>query len=159
MRFFLVDKVTEISLGQSAKGIKCVTLTDPILHDHFPGLPIFPGSLITEGLAQLGGFLLEVTVNQDVNKPMKRAVIGQIEKMKFMNFSSPGDSLEYTAKITSMLETGARVEVEATCQGQKRAVGFLQFYLAEYNSPEISDQRKKLYKLWTRDLNLNMEFR
>ena len=38
MRYFLVDKVTALVAGERASGIKCVTLSDEILHDHFPGL-------------------------------------------------------------------------------------------------------------------------
>ena len=42
MRFILIDKVTELVLGESVTGIKCITATDEVLHDHFPGIPIMP---------------------------------------------------------------------------------------------------------------------
>ena len=51
MRFFLLDKITEYEPKKSAKGLKCITLSDPVLHDHFPGLPLLPGALIMEGVA------------------------------------------------------------------------------------------------------------
>ena len=60
MRYYLIDKVTELSVGRRARGVKCATLTDEILHDHFPDFPMLPGALIVEAAAQLAGFLLEI---------------------------------------------------------------------------------------------------
>src|SRR4029079_7831143 len=64
MRYYLIDKVTELTAGQSARGVKCVTLTDEVVHDHFPDFPMLPGALIVEAAAQLAGFLLEMTFNR-----------------------------------------------------------------------------------------------
>ena len=63
MRYYLIDKVTDLVSGERAKGLKCVTLTDDILHDHFPDYPMLPGALIVESAAQLAGFLLEMSFN------------------------------------------------------------------------------------------------
>src|SRR5207244_2123277 len=46
MRYFLIDKVTEIVPGERIRGVKNVTLSDEILHDHFPDFPVMPGALI-----------------------------------------------------------------------------------------------------------------
>ena len=64
MRFFLIDRVTELVAGERARGIKTVSLSDDVLHDHFPDYPIMPGTLILESAAQLGGFLVEMSVNK-----------------------------------------------------------------------------------------------
>lgn len=52
--FALVDKITDYTPGQWARGIKCVTRTEPFFQGHFPGRPIMPGVLILEALAQTG---------------------------------------------------------------------------------------------------------
>src|SRR5262249_56251763 len=57
MRYFLVDKVTELVPGERIRGVKCVSLSDEVLHDHFPDFPVMPGALIVEAGAQLAGFL------------------------------------------------------------------------------------------------------
>ena len=44
MRYYLIDKVTALQVGTSATGVKCVTLTDEVLHDHFPDHPMLPGA-------------------------------------------------------------------------------------------------------------------
>ena len=73
MRYYLIDKVTELELGERARGVKCVTLTDEVLHDHFPDYPMLPGALIVEAAAQLAGFLLEMTFNRRGRAPAARA--------------------------------------------------------------------------------------
>src|SRR6266478_6488900 len=55
MRYFLLDKVTSFEAGKRASGVKCVTLTEDILHDHFPDYPLLPGALLLESMSQLGG--------------------------------------------------------------------------------------------------------
>jgi 3-hydroxyacyl-[acyl-carrier-protein] dehydratase len=52
--FLLVDRITELVPGKSAKGYKNVTINEPFFQGHFPGHPVMPGVLILEALAQLG---------------------------------------------------------------------------------------------------------
>jgi len=58
MRWFWIDRFIEFESGSYAKSVKNVTLAEEHLHDHFPGFPVMPGSLMIEGLAQTGGILL-----------------------------------------------------------------------------------------------------
>jgi len=53
----LVDRVEDIVLGTSCRGIKAVTINEPFFAGHFPGRPIMPGVLIVEALAQTAGVL------------------------------------------------------------------------------------------------------
>ena len=52
--FALVDKILDYTPGQWARGVKCVTRTEPFFEGHFPGHPAMPGVLILEALAQTG---------------------------------------------------------------------------------------------------------
>jgi 3-hydroxyacyl-[acyl-carrier-protein] dehydratase len=159
MRYFLLDKILSIDVGREAVGLKCVTLTDDVLHDHFPDLPVLPGALITEGLAQLAGFLLEATFNREDSSPPRRAVLEQIEKMKFHFPTGPGDSLTLKATVESLLEDAAQVSVEASVGEQKRARGRLTFAMLAVDSAKISAQRRDIYKIWTRELSNPPAFR
>ena len=59
MRFLLIDRIDEIRPGEFARGVKNVTMSEDFMQDHFPGFPVFPGTLIIEAMAQLGGYLAE----------------------------------------------------------------------------------------------------
>ena len=55
--FLLVDRVIELEINERAVGVKNISINEPFFQGHFPGRPIFPGVLILEALAQLGGIL------------------------------------------------------------------------------------------------------
>lgn len=152
MRFFLFDQVVKVEIGKKAHGIKCITIADETLFDHFPDYPIYPGSLITEGVAQLAGFLLEITFNDSDEKPKKRAVLSLIEKMKFYQTSGPGDRLDYHVQIDSIVDNCAMISIDVLCENEKRAKGKLMFTLLEIDSEKITQQRLEIYKIWTRKL-------
>ncbi len=150
MRYFLIDKVTELVRGERARGVKNVTLSDEILHDHFPDHPIMPGALIVESLAQLAGFLLEMSTNRP-DAPLRRALLVQIQQAKFHETAGPGDRLDLEVSIDSTLEGAAQVTGEARV-GERRIVrASLTFVLKEIKSQKVHDQRKYIYSLWTRD--------
>jgi 3-hydroxyacyl-[acyl-carrier-protein] dehydratase len=60
----LVDRVEDIVLGRSARGIKAVSINEPFFAGHFPGRPIMPGVLIIEALAQTAGVLALKTLGE-----------------------------------------------------------------------------------------------
>lgn len=152
MRYFLIDKVTELVAGERIRGVKCVTLSDPILHDHFPDHPIMPGALVVEAGAQLAGFLLESTFNSQ-GQPLRRALLAQIKNAKFYEPATPGDRLELEVTLTGNLETAAQVDVLVTREGTKVMRGSLTFVMKEIASERVHEQRRYLYELWTRDMD------
>ncbi|HLE11706.1 MAG: hypothetical protein A2504_15590 [Bdellovibrionales bacterium RIFOXYD12_FULL_39_22] len=149
MRYYLLDKITQIKVDESASGIKCISFTDEVLHDHFPDNPIMPGALIVEGVAQLAGFLLEVSYNKSDDN-IVRAVLCQIDKMKFYKMSVPGDQLIYNAKILSKMSDAAQVAVEVFCKEELHAQGKITFQLLPIDSENVNNQRRSLYKIWTK---------
>ncbi len=151
MRYYLIDKVTHLARGKSARGVKCVTLTDPILHDHFPDHPILPGALILEGASQLAGYLLEESLNEE-GRPVRRALLMQVKDARFYETSGPGDRLEFSVEIDSVLDGAARVKATVEADGKKIARADLTFAMKEIDSPALDEQRRYIYKLWTRDL-------
>ena len=57
--FLLIDRVTELKVGESIEAFKNVTIGEHIFEGHFPGHPIYPGVMIVEGMAQAGGIHIE----------------------------------------------------------------------------------------------------
>lgn len=152
MRYFLLDKVTELIPGERAKGLKCVTLTDEVLHDHFPDFPVLPGVLVVEAAAQLAGLLVEATENRDESVPPRRAVLVQIQRAKFHKPAQPSDRLEIVAKLSASLDSAAQVNVEVNIDGELSCRATLQFMLHHIDSPRLHEKRRELYRVWMRDL-------
>ncbi len=89
--FMLVDRVVELVPGSHIKAYKNVTYNEPFFQGHFPGLPIMPGVLILEALAQVGG-LLGVANMEDTSS--KIFLFTGLEKVKFRKQVIPGDRLD-----------------------------------------------------------------
>ena len=62
--FLMIDKVVDIRVGESAVGIKNVTITEPHFQGHFPTEPIMPGVLVVEAMAQTAGVLVVETLGK-----------------------------------------------------------------------------------------------
>ncbi|MBF0537611.1 MAG: 3-hydroxyacyl-ACP dehydratase FabZ [Nitrospirae bacterium] len=93
--FLMVDRVLELVHGESAKGIKNVTINEPFFQGHFPDNPVMPGVLIIEALAQLSGILaFQSGVKGNTVYFMS------IEKAKFRRPVVPGDQLVLDIKVT-----------------------------------------------------------
>jgi 3-hydroxyacyl-[acyl-carrier-protein] dehydratase len=93
----LIDRVLELTRKQRIVAIKNVTINEPFFMGHFPGLPIMPGVLIVEAIAQAGGALLLTEVEDRSNKIM---VFTGIERAKFRRPVGPGDQLRLEVAVT-----------------------------------------------------------
>jgi 3-hydroxyacyl-[acyl-carrier-protein] dehydratase len=93
----LIDRVLELERRQRVVAIKNVTINEPFFVGHFPGLPIMPGVLIIEAIAQAGGALLLTEIEDRRNKVM---VFTGIERAKFRKPVSPGDQLRMEVTVT-----------------------------------------------------------
>lgn len=89
--FLLIDRVKDIKLGESAVGIKNVTINEQIFQGHFPGHPIFPGVLIIEAMAQTAASLVVTTLGPDSEN--KLVYFMTIDDARFRKPVVPGDQL------------------------------------------------------------------
>lgn len=94
--FLLIDRVLELKRKEKIVAIKNVSINEPFFNGHFPGLPIMPGVLIVEAIAQAGGALLLTEVEDRENKLM---VFTGIERAKFRQPVSPGDQLRIEVEV------------------------------------------------------------
>jgi 3-hydroxyacyl-[acyl-carrier-protein] dehydratase len=92
----LIDRVLDLQRKERIVAIKNVTINEPFFNGHFPGLPIMPGVLIVEAIAQAGGALLLTEVEDRTDKVM---VFTGIERAKFRRPVSPGDQLRLEVQV------------------------------------------------------------
>ena len=123
--FLLVDRITECTPGEGAKGLKCVTANEPFFPGHFPGFRVMPGVLIIEALAQVGAVAL---LTQEENQG-KLALFGGIKSARFKQQVRPGDVLELSCQLTARKGPVGFGTAEARVDGQLACKAELTFAL------------------------------
>src|SRR5713226_252903 len=94
----LIDRVLELKRKERIVAIKNVTINEPFFAGHFPNLPIMPGVLIVEAIAQAGGALLLTEVE---DRSDKLIMFTGIERAKFRRPVVPGDQLRIEVELKS----------------------------------------------------------
>ncbi len=113
--FLLVDRVIEYEKGERIVGLKNVTINEEFFVGHFPGMPIMPGVLIVEAMAQVGGLLLMDTVE---NPESKVVYFMSLDKVKFRRPVIPGDQLEFELEMVQMRRSVCRMKGIGRVDGQ-----------------------------------------
>ncbi len=109
MRWTWIDRILELDKGRRIVAVKNVSLAEEHLHDHFeatearPAMPLMPGPLIVEGMAQTAGIL--VGHARDFKE---KVILAKITKAHFDQDVGPGQTLFYTATIERIDESGAQ---------------------------------------------------
>ncbi|MEK9679814.1 MAG: 3-hydroxyacyl-ACP dehydratase FabZ [Rhodospirillaceae bacterium] len=89
--FLMLDRVVDLVPGESAVGLKNVTINEPFFPGHFPTKPIMPGVLIIEAMAQTAAILV---VHSLEDAPENNLVyFMSIENARFRKPVVPGDTL------------------------------------------------------------------
>jgi UDP-3-O-[3-hydroxymyristoyl] glucosamine N-acyltransferase len=97
--FLLIDRVLECKPGDSLTAVKNVTVNEPFFQGHFPGLPLMPGVLILEALAQASGVLAFNTPGHRPGNDSLYLFVG-IDKARFKRLVEPGDQLILHVQFT-----------------------------------------------------------
>lgn len=105
--FLLIDRVIDLTRKQRIVAIKNVTINEPFFAGHFPNMPIMPGVLIVEAIAQAGGALLLTEVEDRDDKLM---VFTGIERARFRCPVVPGDQLRIEVEVKAWRTTAVRME-------------------------------------------------
>ncbi|NPA13964.1 MAG: 3-hydroxyacyl-ACP dehydratase FabZ [Aquificae bacterium] len=120
--FLLVDRILEIEVPKRIVGLKNVTVNEPQFTGHFPGLPIFPGVLILEAMAQVGGILLIESLNLEIGK--YAILYAGVDDARFKRPIVPGDTMiiemealvlkKRLSKMKGVVKVDGKIAAEAT---------------------------------------------
>jgi len=116
--FLLIDRVIDLTRKQRIVALKNVTINEPFFAGHFPNMPIMPGVLIVEAIAQAGGALLLTEVEDREDKIM---VFTGIERARFRRPVVPGDQLRIEVEVKAWRTTAVRMEGIAYVGDKKAA--------------------------------------
>lgn len=132
--FLLVDKVLSCDLNSSTiTAQKNVTINEPFFVGHFPGIPVMPGVLILEALAQTSGILIGLKLEKE-RKQGKLALFLGIEKARFRKPVVPGDTLILHSVFSLITGKGGRTKVKAVVGSKVVAEAECSFALVDKES-------------------------
>ena len=116
--FLLVDRVVECVPGSHIKAYKNVSVNEPFFQGHFPGVPIMPGVLILEALAQTGGLLAAAGMGDLADKLF---LFTGLDGVKFRRQVVPGDRLDLECSNMRMKLKLCKMEARAFVDGKLAA--------------------------------------
>lgn len=114
--FLLIDRVQDIASGESAVGIKNVTINEQLFTGHFPTKPIFPGVLIIEAMAQTAACLVVHSLGPVAEG--KLVYFMSIDGAKFRRPVEPGDRMYIHVRKDRARGNVWRFDCEAKVEGK-----------------------------------------
>ncbi len=111
--FLLVDRIVELDEGRRAVGLKNVSYNEWFFQGHFPGMPIMPGVLIVEALAQVAA----VAALSGASSQGQIPYFAGIDSCRFRRPVGPGDVLRLEAEVMRMRSRSGKARGKAMVDG------------------------------------------
>lgn len=117
--FLLVDRIIEMIPGERVVALKNVTFNEPFFQGHFPEMPVMPGVLIVEAMAQAGGVLYL----SSFPKPETDYVFYfmGIDKARFRKPVIPGDQVIFELELLKARRRAIKMSGRALVDNQRVA--------------------------------------
>lgn len=131
MRWFHVDRFEVLERDKYARAVKCVSLAEEHLHDHFAGYPVVPAALNIETMAQTAGVLAGYTYDFE-----KNVILAKVEKAEFPRLVRPGDKMIVEAWLDEIKPEGCWTHARITVNGEEAATARIIFVHLEDQLPE-----------------------
>jgi beta-hydroxyacyl-ACP dehydratase FabZ len=125
--FLMIDRVLECDDQKKIVALKNVSVNEPCFQGHFPGVPVMPGVLQLEAMAQAGGILLIRAASLESGIPYFMS----IDKCKFRRVIKPGDQMRIEAEITNIRSRSAKFAARVVVDGQLASEAELMCMFAE----------------------------
>ena len=128
--FLLVDRIETYEAMSIATGFKNITFNEPYFTGHFPTNPVFPGVLMIEALAQLGGCIVLAPGEFAVKTPY----LAGIDKARFRRPVVPGDRFSMHVRLVRHRRNIGFVSAEANVDGEFACSAELMFSIVSDTS-------------------------
>lgn len=115
--FLLVDRVVEITAGESIVAYKNLAINEPFFSGHFPDNPIFPGVLLLEAMAQSAGILGFYSQGK-TNDDGSMFYFAGADNLRFRRPCVPGDRVMLRANVVSQRRGVWKFEVSSDVDGE-----------------------------------------
>lgn len=112
----LVDRVLEIEKGKRIKALKNVTINEPFFQGHFPRMPVMPGVMIVESMAQTAAVLVVATLGEGARG--KLVYFMTVDGARFRKPVTPGDQLRINVTRLQNRRNVWKFSAEAQVNGQ-----------------------------------------
>ena len=124
--FLLVDRIVEYDPAAGRiVGEKAVTASEWFFQGHFPGLPVMPGVLQVEALAQT----MAVYVARQEGFGERIGLFAAIEECRFKRVVSPGDRLRLEVTMEKLGRRFGRGRAVASVDGEVACEATLSFII------------------------------
>ncbi|HNS20318.1 MAG TPA: hypothetical protein PKH24_07450 [Sedimentisphaerales bacterium] len=135
MKFILIDKIVSLEEGKTLTAVKCVSLAEEYLGDHFPTFPVLPGVLLLQGLVESASWLVRTTEKF----AHSMILLQEARNIKYKSFLAPGSRIEYTVQARTIEENVSSFSGCGVADGEKIVEG--RFGLRHFN---LSDRHPTL---------------
>jgi 3-hydroxyacyl-[acyl-carrier-protein] dehydratase len=119
----LVDRIEELELGRRVKGFKNVTANECFFQGHYPDMPIMPGALVVESMAQVSATIMLADPKFSGYRPL----LAGLDEVKFKKPVYPGDRLTTEAEVLWFRNGLGCVQARASVDGEMVAEGKIFF--------------------------------
>jgi 3-hydroxymyristoyl/3-hydroxydecanoyl-(acyl carrier protein) dehydratase len=126
MRFIMLKELIRLEPGRSVEASMVFPRDADVFTDHFPGMPLVPGTLITEAMGQAAGWLIAATLEFH-----RWPLLTVIRSAKFRAPVHPGDEIHLDASVRSAVGDDFDVQASARVEGRRVADAQLAFHVFE----------------------------